>query len=194
MTARGYLQSSCYPTQLWMALFHVSHPRWLRLVGVRTSYIHFSNISWTPGVLDPITNPFLGTSSWLHPASIGYLLFHSRITGGSTETEMMRGWLWYTRVSVWSHCFDKFRKLYYPWTSYQMSPSVSGQQCVTKQYFGGLPKRARDHFHVGLLLMILKVLFLYLRYLSANFLQVTILPHPPVHSTILSLGCFRSSS
>ena len=43
-----------------MALFHVSHPPWLRLVGVRTSYIHFSNISWTPRVLDPITNPFLG--------------------------------------------------------------------------------------------------------------------------------------
>ena len=43
-------------------------PPWLRPVGVRTSYIHFSNISWTPGVLDPITNPFLGPSSWLHPA------------------------------------------------------------------------------------------------------------------------------
>ena len=40
-----------------------------RPVGVRTSYIHFSNISWTPWVLDPITNPFLGPSSWLHPAS-----------------------------------------------------------------------------------------------------------------------------
>ena len=52
-----------------MALFHVSHLPWLRLVGVRTSYIHFSNISWTPRVLDPITNPFLGPSSWLHPAS-----------------------------------------------------------------------------------------------------------------------------
>ena len=24
---------------------------------------------WTPRVLDPITNPFLGPSSWLHPAS-----------------------------------------------------------------------------------------------------------------------------
>ena len=44
-------------------------PPWLRLVGVRTSYIHCSNISWTPRVLDPITNPFLGPSSWLHPAS-----------------------------------------------------------------------------------------------------------------------------
>ena len=41
----------------------------LRLVGVRTSYIFFSNISWTPWVLDPITNPFLGPSSWLHPVS-----------------------------------------------------------------------------------------------------------------------------
>ena len=54
-----------------MALFHVSHPPWLRPVGVRTSYTHFSNISWTPRVLDPITNPFLGPSSWLHPASKG---------------------------------------------------------------------------------------------------------------------------
>ena len=42
--------------------------------GVRISYIHFSNISWTPRVLDPITNPFLGPSSWLHPASKGLLL------------------------------------------------------------------------------------------------------------------------
>ena len=32
----------------------------LRLVGVRTSYIYFSNISWTPGVLGPITNPIWG--------------------------------------------------------------------------------------------------------------------------------------
>ena len=29
----------------------------------------FFNISWTPWALDPITNPFLGPSSWLHPAS-----------------------------------------------------------------------------------------------------------------------------
>ena len=57
-----------------MALFHVSHPPWLRPVGVGTSSIHFSNISWTPRVLDPITNPFLGPSSWLHPASKGLLL------------------------------------------------------------------------------------------------------------------------
>ena len=49
-----------------------------RLVGVRTSYIHFSNISWTPQVLDPITNPFLGPSSWLHFNSIS-------ITGCSQE-------------------------------------------------------------------------------------------------------------
>ena len=40
----------------------------LRLVGVRTSYMYFSNISWTPWVLDPITNPYLGPS-WLHPVS-----------------------------------------------------------------------------------------------------------------------------
>ena len=36
---------------------------------MKTSCIHFSNISWIPRVLDPITNPFLGPSSWLHPAS-----------------------------------------------------------------------------------------------------------------------------
>ena len=58
-----------------MALFHVSHSPWLRLVGVRTSYIHCSNISWTPWALDPITNPFLGPSSWLHPASTLSTLF-----------------------------------------------------------------------------------------------------------------------
>ena len=57
-----------------MALFHASHPPWLRLVGVRTSYIHFSNISWTPRVLDPITNPFWGPSSWLHLASVRVLI------------------------------------------------------------------------------------------------------------------------
>ena len=33
---------------------------WLRLVGARTSYVFFSNISWIPSVLDPITNPYLG--------------------------------------------------------------------------------------------------------------------------------------
>ena len=32
----------------------------LRLVGVRTSYIFFSNISWIPQALDPIKNPYLG--------------------------------------------------------------------------------------------------------------------------------------
>ena len=42
----------------------------LRLVGVRTSYIYFSKISWTPWVLEPITNSFLGPSSWLHPVSV----------------------------------------------------------------------------------------------------------------------------
>ena len=34
-------------------------------------YIYISNISWTPWALDPITNPFLWPSSWLHPASGG---------------------------------------------------------------------------------------------------------------------------
>ena len=42
----------------------------LRLVGVRTSYTYFSSISWKPWVLDPITNPYLGPSSWLHPVSL----------------------------------------------------------------------------------------------------------------------------
>ena len=64
-----------------MALFQVSHPPWLRLVGVRTSYIYFSNISWTPWVLDPVTNPFLGPSSWLHPASQGVGEILKAITG-----------------------------------------------------------------------------------------------------------------
>ena len=36
---------------------------------VRTSYIYFPNISWTPWVLDAITDPYLGPSSWLHPVS-----------------------------------------------------------------------------------------------------------------------------
>ena len=30
---------------------------------------YFSNISWTPWILDPITNPYLGPSSWLYPVS-----------------------------------------------------------------------------------------------------------------------------
>ena len=52
---------------------------WLRLVGVRTSYLYFSTISWTPWVLDPITNPFLGPSSWLHPASVRGLEFRGKV-------------------------------------------------------------------------------------------------------------------
>ena len=39
----------------------------LRLVGVKTSYMYFSNISWTCRVLDPITHPYLKPASWLHP-------------------------------------------------------------------------------------------------------------------------------
>ena len=58
-----------------MALFHVSHPPWFRLVGWGHPIYIFSNISWTPWVLDPITNPSLRPSSWLHPASIWILLF-----------------------------------------------------------------------------------------------------------------------
>ena len=32
--------------------------------------IYFSNISWTPWVLDPITNPYLERCSWLHPVTM----------------------------------------------------------------------------------------------------------------------------
>ena len=63
-------------------------PPWLRLVGVRTSYIYFSNISWTPWALDPITNPFLGTSSWLHPASYWKQSFN------------LSGRFWHNRITV----------------------------------------------------------------------------------------------
>ena len=48
-----------------------------RLVGVRASYIYFSNISWTPWVPDPIINPHLGPPSWLHPVSLlQWILLH----------------------------------------------------------------------------------------------------------------------
>ena len=42
----------------------------LRLVGVRTSYIYCSSISWTPWVLDPMTNPYLGYPCWRHPVTV----------------------------------------------------------------------------------------------------------------------------
>ena len=70
---RGPLYSPsepCGPFPHFRTTWPSPFPPWLRLVGVRTSYIHFSNISWTPRVLDPITNPFLGPSSWLHPDSL----------------------------------------------------------------------------------------------------------------------------
>ena len=67
---------------------------WLRLVGVRTSYIYFSNISWTPWALDPITNPFLGPSTWLHPASI--LL-------QTNQNEYNKDYQWHqVQVRMWS--------------------------------------------------------------------------------------------
>ena len=47
----------------------------LRLMGVRASYIYFSNISWTPWVLDPITNPYWGPPSWLHPVTVWFMDF-----------------------------------------------------------------------------------------------------------------------
>ena len=37
--------------------------------GEDIQYIYFSNISWTPWVLDPTTNPHLGTPTWLHPVT-----------------------------------------------------------------------------------------------------------------------------
>ena len=45
----------------------------LRLVGVRTSYIFFSNVSWTPWVLDPITYSLFG------PPPLGCTLLHYNI-------------------------------------------------------------------------------------------------------------------
>ena len=48
----------------------------LRVVGVRASCIYSSNISWTLWVLDPIANPYLGPSSWLHPVSIRALIWY----------------------------------------------------------------------------------------------------------------------
>ena len=43
--------------------------------GVRTSYIFFSNISWTPWVLDPITNSYLGHL----PPPLGCTLLYSQL-------------------------------------------------------------------------------------------------------------------
>ena len=61
--SRSYLQNCCYAKQLSMALLHVFH------FPVQTcgdeAILYFFNISWTPRVLDPITNPYLGPSSWL---------------------------------------------------------------------------------------------------------------------------------
>ena len=60
--SRGYLQNCCYLKQLWMALLHVSYPPAQSGGGedILYTYIFFSNISWTPWVLGPITNPYLG--------------------------------------------------------------------------------------------------------------------------------------
>ena len=76
--ARGYLHSCCYIKQLWMALLHVSLPQ-LRLVGWGHPIYIFSNISWTPWVLDPIKNPYLGPSSWLHPVTLGSHMFRETL-------------------------------------------------------------------------------------------------------------------
>ena len=93
-----------------MALLHVSHPPWLRLVGVRTSYIYFSNISWTPRALDPITNPFLGPSTWLHPASIPPFRFttlYNHIKDNGRRSCLLvtaSGWKWtssYLTLGQW---------------------------------------------------------------------------------------------
>ena len=49
-----------------------------RLVGDEDIlYIFFSNISWTPWVLDPITNSYL-VASWLHPISKPLRFFKAR--------------------------------------------------------------------------------------------------------------------
>ena len=68
-----------------MALPHVSLPPAQAYGGEDILYIYIyiyiSNISWKPGVLDPITNPYLGTPSWLHPVTypllgIGFRTFY----------------------------------------------------------------------------------------------------------------------
>ena len=63
-----------------MALLHVSLPP-AHACGDEDILYIFSNISWTPWVLDPITNPYLGPSSWL------YLVNHTytSILAGSPE-------------------------------------------------------------------------------------------------------------
>ena len=50
------------------ALLHVSLPPAQACGGEGILYVFF-NISWTPWVLDPITNPYLGPPSWLHPVT-----------------------------------------------------------------------------------------------------------------------------
>ena len=99
----------------------------LRLVGVRTSYIYFSNISWTPWVLDPITNPFLGPSSWLHPASIIIKKKRLGVSRGSvsstrevsvtTDSSVFWMWCWLhesTHVLKWqdyTHTLEQCKSL-----------------------------------------------------------------------------------
>ena len=61
--SRGYLQNCCCTKQLWMALLHVSVPPAQTCGGEDILYMYFSSISWTPWVLDPITNPYLGPPS-----------------------------------------------------------------------------------------------------------------------------------
>ena len=102
----------------------------LRLVGVRASYIYFSNISWTPWVLNPITNPYLGPPSWLHPVSIlqggsiseqwGIWAMNCHINGTTAKSSdleaVMKNWirgnfqcsqhLWPDRCSTRSHALD----------------------------------------------------------------------------------------
>ena len=46
----------------------------LRLVGVRTSYIYFSNISWTPWVLDPHYKSLFGALLLAYPVTVWHSL------------------------------------------------------------------------------------------------------------------------
>ena len=67
--SRGYLQNCCYSKQLSMALLQESHPPPQTCGGEDILYIFFS-ISWTPWVLDPITNPHFSSPAWLHPDTV----------------------------------------------------------------------------------------------------------------------------
>ena len=64
--SRDYLRNCWYEDSSQRPCSKCPIPQF-RLVGMRTSYIF--NISWTPWVLNPITNPSLW-GGWLHPVTI----------------------------------------------------------------------------------------------------------------------------